>query len=259
MHIRLGTLPIYSTTAITLAAWAATSGCSEEERQYVANLSEPETMPTMLTEDVLTLVSDSGYTRYRMTAPLWLMFDEAADPHWTFPQGVTVQQFDEQFRPSASMDCDSATYYSDRKIWEFEGDVVVINTLGDSILTQQLFWDVNDQKIYNDDEFIHIVRQDRIIEGYGFESNQDVTRFKVKRPQLIIPIRNLRRGDTDQQAHAQNLEPVQDTITDMDRRRRHGAPVRASQRARTRDTQTEEDTPFRPEQPARLPLRPEPN
>ena len=191
----------------------------------MANLSEPETMPTMLTEDVLTLVSDSGYTRYRMTAPLWLMFDEAADPHWTFPQGVTVQQFDEQFRPSASMDCDSATYYSDRKIWEFEGDVVVINTLGDSILTQQLFWDVNDQKIYNDDEFIHIVRQDRIIEGYGFESNQDVTRFKVKRPQLIIPIRNLRRGDTDQQAHAQNLEPVQDTITDMDRRRRHGAPV----------------------------------
>lgn len=86
MHIRLRTLPIYITTAITLAAWAATSGCSEEERQYVANLSEPETMPTMLTEDVLTLVSDSGYTRYRMTAPLWLMFDEAADPHWTFPQ-----------------------------------------------------------------------------------------------------------------------------------------------------------------------------
>lgn len=185
MHIRLRTLPIYITTAITLAAWAATSGCSEEERQYVANLSEPETMPTMLTEDVLTLVSDSGYTRYRMTAPLWLMFDEAADPHWTFPQGVTVQQFDEQFRPSASMDCDSATYYSDRKIWEFEGDVVVINTLGDSILTQQLFWDVNDQKIYNDDEFIHIVRQDRIIEGYGFESNQDVTRFKVDRKSVV--------------------------------------------------------------------------
>lgn len=38
------------------------------------------------------------------------------------------------------------------------------------------------------DSFIHIVRTDRIIEGYGFESNQNMTRYTVRRPTAILPV-----------------------------------------------------------------------
>lgn len=222
---RMTSLPLIA--AALLAASLATSSCGESERTYVMNLSDPETMPTMRTIDVHTLISDSGYTRYRITAPLWLMFEEAKDPRWNFPEGLNVQQYDEQFRPSARIYCDSAVYFSARKLWRLDGDVVMVNTLRDTFLTQQLFWDQNLQKVYSD-SFIHIVRQDRTIEGYGFSSNESMTRFDVKKTQAIIPVRDLKRNDDTPVADSTANTAVD--MDDLDARRRRGAPQRASKR-----------------------------
>ena len=37
------------------------------------------------------------------------------------------------------------------------------------------------------DSFIHIERSDRIIEGYGFESNEQMTDYVIRRPSGIFP------------------------------------------------------------------------
>ena len=47
---------------------------------------------------------------------------------------------------------------------------MMVNTMRDTFLSQQLYWDQNKRKVYTD-SFIHIVRSDRIIEGYGLEAN----------------------------------------------------------------------------------------
>lgn len=213
-----------------MAAGVTLSSCSESERSYVDNLSNPDVMPTMRTESVRTLISDSGYTRYEIVAPLWLMYDEAAEPKWTFPDGLHVQQYDDNFKPSATIDCDSATYLSARRLWRLDGDVVMVNTLRDTFLTQQLFWDQSSSTVYSD-SFIHIVRQDRTIEGYGFKSNEQMTRFTVDEIQAIIPMRDLRgNNDAGKPAAAPaDTAPAVD-MDKLDTRRRKGAPTRASQR-----------------------------
>lgn len=224
MRQRLRILPLLA--GILAAGPTLLTSCSEDERTYVADLSDPETMPTMRTLDVHTLISDSGYTRYRITAPLWLMYDEAEDPRWNFPEGLHVQQYDEMFRPSAKIYCDSAVYFSQRKLWRLDGDVVMVNTLRDTFLTEQLFWDQNRQKVYSD-SFIHIVREDRIIEGYGFTSNENMTRFNVHTTQAIIPMRDGRRNPATVQEPDSALEVQPEELDD---RRRKGAPKRASER-----------------------------
>lgn len=163
-----------------------TVGCSPEEKRYVPNSLGGELTPTMATTDVTTLISDSGYTRYKITTPNWLMFEDASEPFWKFPVGLELEQYDADMNPESNVICDSATYFSRMRLWRLDGNVVMVNTLRDSFLTQQLFWDQNSQKIYSD-SFIHIVRSDRIIEGYGFESTQNMMEYTVHKPTAILP------------------------------------------------------------------------
>ena len=211
---------------VAFMAMACGWSCREERQSYATNASDSESTPTMMTTDVLSVISDSGYTRYRIKAPIWKMFDEAKEPHWKFPEGLDLLQYDENFNPDANVSCDSATYFSRKRLWRLDGHVVMVNTLRDSFLTTQLYWDQMNSKVYSD-SFIHIVRTDRVIEGYGFESNQTMTKYIVKRPTGIIPIE--RPGSENAEpslADTSSTSATYDTHTG-----RRPAPMRASKRA----------------------------
>lgn len=180
-------------TAAAFCMAAAISGCSPDRQRFVDNAGNGNTTPTMTTADVSTLISDSGYTRYHLVAPLWQMFEDAEDPFWKFPYGLALEQYDISGAVAATVECDSAKYLSRRKIWRLDGNVVMVNTQSDTFLTQQLFWDQNRRTIYSD-SFIHIVRTDHIIEGYGFESDQSMRYYTVNNPTAIIPVEGVRPG-----------------------------------------------------------------
>lgn len=180
---------------LLLAALLVIQSCREEKHEYVANAGE--LTPTMRTADVVTFVSDSGYTRYKITTPLWLMFEDAEEPYWKFPSGLHLQQFDKEMRPEATIDCDSARFYSAKGLWQLDGHVVAVNTLRDSFLTNQLFWNRNTRRVYSD-SFVHIVRADHILEGYGFESDEQMSAYNLQNPTGIIPVK---RDEFGQDAH----------------------------------------------------------
>ncbi len=179
-------LPAAVITVVVAMAFVS-GGCGETRHSYVANASDGETTPTMTTVNVETYISDSGYTRYHLSTPLWLMFEDASEPFWRFPDGLDLEQYDLAMRPQATMVSDSATYFSRKRLWRLDGNVVMVNTMRDSFLTHQLFWDQTRRRVYSD-SFIHIVRSDRIIEGYGFESNENMTSYTIKNPTGIIPV-----------------------------------------------------------------------
>lgn len=168
--------------AAALVVWLILPSRAEVKR-YVPNA---EDAPTMSTRDVSTLISDSGYTRYHLTTPLWEMYENAEEPYWAFPAGIELEQYDLRMNPESTVVCDSAVYFSRKRLWRLDGNVVMVSTAADSFLTQQLFWDQNNRKIYSD-SFIHIVRSDRTIEGYGFESDQSMLYYTVKHPTAILP------------------------------------------------------------------------
>ena len=114
------------------------------------------------------------------------MFEDAEEPFWRFPEGLELEQYDLQLQPESDVVCDSAIYFSRKRLWQLDGNVVMVNTQRDSFLTQQLFWDQNTHKVYSD-SFIHIERADRIIEGYGFVSNETMTSYTIKNPSGIFP------------------------------------------------------------------------
>lgn len=180
-------------TALCVAA-AVLHSCGSSPTETVAGSFDPENFATMTSTQVSTLISDSGITRYRIDTPLWLMFDQASEPRWTFPEGMHLEKYDDLFRIDATVDCDSATYFKERQLWRLDGYVDITNMANEKFLTQQLFWDQRNQKIYSD-SFIHIERADRIIEGYGFVSNDKMTQYHVVNVSGIFPVDNDKEPD----------------------------------------------------------------
>ncbi len=178
-----GLLHISLAIIITMAL----AGCKDKATSVVSHPTNPDVVPTMTTTDVNTVISDSGHTRYRIVAPLWNMFEEAKKPHWTFPKGVTCEELDNNYNNATTLKCDSAYFDKEQSLWTLTGNVRITNVKGDVILTDQLMWDQHAHKMYSD-AFIHIEKQGRIIEGYGYESNERLTTYTLRQVEAIFPI-----------------------------------------------------------------------
>lgn len=178
---------------VAMVSAMAFCACGDEKKETVDVRYDPETLATMTTSEVSTLISDSGVVRYRIDAPLWLVYDEAAEPKWRFPDGLHLEKYDNFMRREATIDCDSALFLKNKQLWRLDGYVDIKNTAGEKFLTNQLYWDQRDQKVYSD-SFIHIERADRVIEGYGFESNDRMTRYRVINVSGIFPADQFRDG-----------------------------------------------------------------
>lgn len=234
---------------VALSLMAVLDACGGSDTESIALDIDPEHTPTMTTREVSTLISDSGITRYHIQAPMWLVFGEASQPSWKFPGGVFLEKFDDNLKQEATVEADSATYFERLKLWRLDGNVRIKNTLNEKFLTPQLFWDQRSQKIYSD-SFIHIERSDRVIEGYGFDSNDRLTEYEVRRVSGIFPVSQFTpSSQPEQQAPAQatssagdggeaaNPEPT-DTVAaaKQDSPRRRALDLRSRQRARSDTT-----------------------
>ncbi|MDE7443686.1 MAG: hypothetical protein K2M65_05960, partial [Muribaculaceae bacterium] len=91
------------------------------------------------------------------------------------------------------------------------------NTEGDRFLTQQLFWNQNEHKVYSD-SFIHIDRADRTIEGYGFVSNEQMTTYSISNPTGIFPVSDFRKESADTAGFEADTITTQPTETATRRR-----------------------------------------
>ena len=199
------------------------TGCKDDVGTTTDIEIDPNNTPTMVSHNVQTLLSDSGNTRYRITTKTWLAYENMESPHWTFPDGLIAEELDNNsaFTVKMSMKCDSAhydrnqrmlnlvgnitihdniggeitcdsAYYDEEKaLWSLNGMVTITNAEGGKIETNQMYWDRKANKYYSE-SFIRMQSQDKLLEGYGYESNDKMTKYTVRKVQAIIPVSDTR-------------------------------------------------------------------
>ena len=191
---------IYSTlmniTAVCLTAvmFVLISGCSGKNQNSLEPIHERDTLPSMTSLGVTTLISDSGITRYKIVTEEWTIHDKKNPPYWAFEKGVYLEKFDTLFHIDASIKADTAYYYERKKLWELKGNVQIHSQRGDKFETRQLFWDEKKGKVYSN-QFIRIEQEDKMITGYGFESNQELTEYEIKNTTGIFTIEDNASGN----------------------------------------------------------------
>ena len=157
------------------------AACSSSDKELVDINYDPETTPSMNTDSVITLISDSGITRYKLETENWQVFDKAKDPYWYFPKGIYLERFDSLFQVEATILADSAWNYTDKQLWRLKGNVDIRNMDGEMFLSDELFWDQKNERVYSD-KYIEIKQDETELKGYGFESNQEMTEYRIFRP-----------------------------------------------------------------------------
>ncbi len=159
--------------------------CKGPEKEQNIVTQEEEVKPTLHSEDVVTLISDSGVTKYRINAKIWEVYDKTVSPYWYFPEKIFVEKFDSVYQAEASIAGDTAYFFSNEKLWRLVGNVEVFNQKHERFLTEELFWDQKKQKIYSD-KFIRIETIEYILEGYGFISDESMSDYQILNTNAII-------------------------------------------------------------------------
>lgn len=177
---------------ITAAFYAAVMfvlfpACSGKDKNLAEAITERDSLPSMKSLGVTTLISDSGITRYKIITEEWTIFDKKDPPYWAFEKGVYLEKFDSLFRIDANIKADTAYYYEKKKLWELRSNVSIRNLKGDKFDTDLLFWDEKKEEIYSD-KYIRIEQEDKTITGYGFESNQELTEYQIRNTTGIFTV-----------------------------------------------------------------------
>lgn len=177
-------IAIVFTAMVMLVLFASCSGGTKEMGEAI---TERDSLPVMDTRGVTTLVSDSGVIRYRIKAEEWQVYDRKSPSYWAFEKGVYVEKFDSLFQVEASIEADTAYYYDKQRLWKLMSNVHIQNLKGEKFDTDLLYWDQNKKRVYSDKQ-VRIEQLDRIIYAIGFESNEQLTRYKFYKTNGIFYI-----------------------------------------------------------------------
>lgn len=175
------------TVAIQAIVMLVLQSCSSSVENSATLGVERDSAAVMKTYNVTTLISDSGITRFRVKTNEWLVFDKKAKPAWEFPQGLHLEQFDENLEIHSEVDAKKAVYYTNLEEWVLSDSVYAVNVEGEKFETEILYVHQKKDRIFTD-KFVKITQKDKIITGIGMESNQRLTKYKVLKPQGIIPL-----------------------------------------------------------------------
>lgn len=74
---------------ITVVVWTTVMfvlfpACSGDNKNLAEAITERDSLPTMKTLGVTTLISDSGITRYKIITEEWEIYDKKNPPYWAF-------------------------------------------------------------------------------------------------------------------------------------------------------------------------------
>lgn len=178
-----------STTIATLAVVVLIFLTSCQEKQFNAPAIEcRDSLAVMSTYGVSTLISDSGRISYKIDAEEWFVFDKRQPPYWAFEKGVYLEKYDHELNIEATIQCDTAYYYSEQKLWKLIGNVDIRNPKDERFFTDLMYWNQEKELIYSD-AYIKIEQEDQVTEGVGFSSNQSMTVWEIKNTKGIYAIK----------------------------------------------------------------------
>lgn len=173
---------------LLLICFSVYSCAKKEVRHRASAIADRKAMPALAGDEVTTLISDSGITRYRIKAKKWLVYDKADTPYWEFPEGVYLEKFNLNLEADATVEADYACYNEPAQRWMLRGNVQAVNLQGEKFETPLLYWDQPSESVFSDSSIV-ITREASIIKGVGFRSNQEMTQYTILRPTGVFPIK----------------------------------------------------------------------
>ena len=154
------------------------AGCQNQVEHTAPAIRPQDSVAMMTSYGVNTLVSDSGVMKYRIVTERWEVNTSKNPSLWIFDKGLLLEQFDEKFHINSYIQCDTAYYYDQQKIWKLYGGVSILTKDGLRFNSEQLTWDQNKHEL-SSNVFSKLVTPERTLQGSHFWSDEKMTRYYV--------------------------------------------------------------------------------
>lgn len=154
------------------------ASCEGQKEHTAPAVHDRDSASMMISYGVSTLISDSGVIKYRIVTERWEVNTVRNPSRWIFEKGLFFEQFDEKFHVQSYIQCDTAYYYDQKKLWELRSRVSILTKDGLRFTSQQLFWDQASHELYSNVPS-RLVTPDRTLEGTYFRSDERMTRYFV--------------------------------------------------------------------------------
>ena len=154
------------------------ASCQEAVEHTAGAIRDRDSVAVMTSLGVNTLISDSGIIKYRIVTEQWEVNQNKKPSRWTFDKGLFLEQFDEKFHVQSYIQCDTAYYYDQKRLWELRSRVRILTKDGLRFSSERLYWDEGKHELYSN-TFYRLVTPERTLQGSYFRSDEHMTHYLV--------------------------------------------------------------------------------
>lgn len=150
------------------------------------SIQNQSVFPVETIKDCEIIYSDSSKVRVLLSAAIMNRFNHEKK-YLEIEDGLKVQFFDESGKKESELLSDYAIIDEENDVMQAQKNVVVRNVNGDILESETLNWSQEKQEIFTDD-FIKITTANEVIFGQGLVSNQNFTKYTIKKIKGTISI-----------------------------------------------------------------------
>ncbi|WP_090654493.1 LPS export ABC transporter periplasmic protein LptC [Parafilimonas terrae] len=143
--------------------------------QQVQDLAK-KTIPTDKATDVTSYFSQGGITKAKLTTPLMTMA-QGDTPKTEFPKTLHVDFYD-SVKLQSKLFAKYGLYYPNKHLVFLRDSVVVFNVQGDTLRSEELWWDQDKEIIYTSLP-VHIRKPDEKLDGDSMTADQNFNHYTI--------------------------------------------------------------------------------
>lgn len=168
-------------------------GCVNDPDKVAAIVDDAPEMPVETAHGVRMVYSDSAIVKVILDAGALERYS-GDNPRLEMSDGVHMRFFDSRGEVTSELRSRRATRHDRTDLMEAREDVVVVNTRNETLNTEHLVWNKDNETITTE-EFVKITTEDEVIFGHGLESNQDFTKYRIKDIKGTIDIEDAKSNE----------------------------------------------------------------
>ena len=165
------------------------NSCSNDlEKIKEISIQSQSNYPIETIKDAEIIYSDSSKVRLTLFAKLMNRYKNDKE-YIEIKDGLRVQFFDANGKKESELLSDYGIIDQENDIMKAQKNVVVRNIYGDILESESLNWNQSTNEIFTED-MVKITTKNEIIFGEGLVSNQDFTKYSIKKIKGTLSIDN---------------------------------------------------------------------
>ncbi len=162
-----------------IVSLAALYSCTND-MEMVNKIIDPEEDPDLTATNIEVLYSDSARLQMKLIAPLVKQYESVKEPREEFPEGIHVWFYEKTGELKAEITANWAKNNQLTKIWEARDNVVLINSDGAKLETEQMFWDQQKAIVYSEKFTKYTSKTGTVATGKnGMRAKQDFSQWRL--------------------------------------------------------------------------------